>query len=1131
MSELLWIAVPGGAVRPDGNAPLALLIVPRLTGTGDTLAAYGMDRWPALLKGTTFTLEFRGHATVPVTPIQPLAAEQAQPRWDALFLAPPKVATPGWVQVRSWAQPAQRDLDILDTGAEATAIQDAYAQELVGAAPRTLRLGPSAERRRARSARRAARVADAGPAPAPRLDFHERLALLREHPRVLRAVGLIVDFAVTVPTDATAVRLIPATPAWPTAPAPTHVTPWTMCQLAAGRFLPEPRPGSGIAGGVVSIGGAGLLAGSQAPADMDWAVVSYDVEAAMTRLGATQEDGPLPPLRSAGLSLLRLRREQELTQRMSARGGSQPAEVDGLFADDLVLGYRLDVRLPEAGWQSLCRRTADYRVAGEQLDPPSGTPEEGHVKPDAVTSDGTAGGMLEGDQIVVRWDGWSIAVPPPVPGAAPVPERVIDLDSRLSVVAPLPKLRFGQHYFMRARVADLAGAGLTVEDLAADDVPAQRTRELHYGRVEPIPAPVLIAPQGVSAPGGALERLVIRSAGGPGPATGAAPPPDVRLLCAPPTSVELADQHGVFDAHTPEDSWALAQRAIQGLDGAPAAEPQAAQPVPWLADALAQRWILRPVNPGLDEQGARWDGAENWSHQPVTLVLAPGAVTGWSEATGRLTLALAPAGDIDIDLSSAPREGFTGVELTLNEWVDGSAAAKVLADVGDGRQSHITPARRLRLVHAVQRPLAAPRASFAVERGLHDTFALIEPAAAVAFDRASTVRLDLAASWQEWADAPQPIGERSAIIASETVPLQGDFALPPERHEFGDTRRRRVTYTLTAVSRFQEFFDPALLTSDPKAFSVEGPPVAVDVPSSARPPAPVVEGVVPAFVWQRTGAPPGWTEWTSARKGGLLRIELGPGWFASGEGEQLAILLATEEFPARGLWAFLSATGRDPVHATADTARWLSASDVAAPGATEVWLEEAQAKLLVLPLTPSHTDAAGAPWFADADLGALAAGSYRPFVELALARYQPVSLDRVALSPAVRTDMIQLAPARSLHLRRGPAAIVASLTGVGPTEAPNRVEAWIERWSGPGAPSTELTDLGGAGAVSWTRVAGATATGALGADLTVPLPAGGAAPQRIVVRETEEVPGRAPQPGPLGGELSRQLVFVETVIV
>ena len=330
--------------------------------------------------------------------------------------------------------------------------------------------------------------------------------------------------------------------------------------------------------------------------------------------------------------------------------------------------------------------------------------------------------------------------------------------------------------------------------------------------------------------------------------------------------------------------------------------------------------------------------------------------------------------------------------------------------------------------------------------------------------------------------------------------------MPPERHELGDTRRRRVTYTLTAVSRFQEFFDPALLTSDPKAFSLEGPPVAVDVPSSARPPAPDVEGVVPAFAWQRTGAPPGWTEWTSARKGGLLRIELGPGWFASGEGEELAILLATEEFPARGLWAFLSATGRDPVHATADTARWLSASDVVAPGATEVWLEEAQAKLLVLPLTPCAYGcgrramvrrrgprSAGRrllPAVRRACPGALSAREPRPGRAVAgrAHRHDPAGAGALAAPPP------------------RPAAIVASLSGVGPSEVPNRVEAWIERWSGPGAPSTELTDLGGAGVVSWTRVAGATATGTLGADLTVPLPGGGGAPQRIVVRETEDVP-------------------------
>ena len=130
-----------------------------------------------------------------------------------------------------------------------------------------------------------------------------------------------------------------------------------------------------------------------------------------------------------------------------------------------------------------------------------------------------AGGGLEGDELVARWDGWSLAVPVPSPLAGERRPSPTALDWTFAVVPPLPRLRFGRSYRLRARAADLAGTGLTLVDLAGAPA-AEVTELLPYGRVEPVPAPLVVA-AGPVGPGAGPERLVVRSAGGPPP-----PPPD-----------------------------------------------------------------------------------------------------------------------------------------------------------------------------------------------------------------------------------------------------------------------------------------------------------------------------------------------------------------------------------------------------------------------------------------------------------------------------------------------------------------------------------------------------------------------------------------------------------------------------
>src|SRR5262249_698720 len=75
-----------------------------------------------------------------------------------------------------------------------------------------------------------------------------------------------------------------------------------------------------------------------------------------------------------------------------------------------------------------------------------------------------------------------------------------------------------------------------------------------------------------------------------------------------------------------------------------------------------------------------------------------------------------------------------------------------------------------------------------------------------------------------------------------------------------------------------------------EAFQLAHTQDALDLLSTARPPAPVVLGVVPGFSWQRSQ--PAANRIEHARRAQRLRVELARPWFQTGAGEQLAVVLA-----------------------------------------------------------------------------------------------------------------------------------------------------------------------------------------------------------------------------------------------
>lgn len=115
--------------------------------------------------------------------------------------------------------------------------------------------------------------------------------------------------------------------------------------------------------------------------------------------------------------------------------------------------------------------------------------------------------------------------------------------------------------------------------------------------------------------------------------------------------------------------------------------------------------------------------------------------------------------------------------------------------------------------------------------------------------------------------------------------ISHDAAILAGRHEFHDTKYRKVTYQAVATTRFREYF-PENVTNDQNNITRRSPDVTVDVPNAAPPPAPKVLYVLPTFVWEKSSD----SAWqTCSRRGGGLRVYLDRPWYSSGDGELMTI--------------------------------------------------------------------------------------------------------------------------------------------------------------------------------------------------------------------------------------------------
>lgn len=1178
-AEMLVVAVPTGAVTGT-LARLRVLFVPRLQADAPgILADFGLEDWPKLLAEATFTAETASDPEAPA----PLAVTASATRGDSLtwqaFFAPTMPVDP-W-QAQSYPAPhadktaekANRVAANYSASAQAYADPDTDTATVVHAQyegwtdPEPA--GP-----------------DSGMAPGSweTPDFHRSVSMLREHSTVLMELGLIVELTLDTaglpssPANGAPQLIRVLCTAGAGAPAVTFTPTWTQYSYDSAYFLPFAPDEDDIQQGMLDLSTA-KSANAANEADTKWVIATFDVDGGAGRLrdaarsggaSANLADGvSLPVLHSVGPTVIRTGRGEQLRRRAARGQNNMVADARDLQldADHLILGYRVDVQLyGDDTWSSLCERTATYTVGGRTIGV-SGAIEEGHVKANAAAVGRDR--VFRANEVVVRWSGWSLARPRPIldengpvaSDAARVP-MPFDFSWRHQAAGTLPQLRFGNAYLMRIRIADVAGGGLLAQEV---DGSRCATSTIAYRRHEPIAPPELAPPPDLVAssppptdnhastinpfgPGGALDCLVVRS----DPATGsdaakfAADNPglvhnDRRWLLPPPMSFALAEQHGVLDG-AEDATWPLARRAM--------AAPQAASDgsYNWLPD-VAALGIAAHIRANPDAVGSNASTSLKWGTWPdlpaKRLQLGPPEagqpIISWTQdETGAfLKVRLAPAAEIEVELSSFLNSNDLD-KHEITSWLGQPPGPAVI----EGRHPMVTPPHVLRFVHAVRKPLKKPAGMLIATRPPGQTSVTLAPApdAKLGLDIASTGQVDVTASWRDMVDYPAyafdgiapdaPLPEPT--LRTDTLPSlridRGISALPMLNHELGDTTHRTISYTATAISRFGSYFD-----DEPgDAFTQTSAPILTLIPNAARPLPPVILAAVPAYRWEvvdPAAVLPGGGI-CRRRLGNRLRIELARPWHKSGEGEQLAVILA----PAGGATDDRrSQIFRDPIWQTDLPPARLDPTMFAGMSSPAISLmlgsdsSSVQSEPVVaVPFAVSYDRDSGR-WHADIAVPAAAAG-YAPFIRLALARYQPGSLQGLELSPSVLTDFLPLAPDRTLTIVPSGDGVDVTLEGVTPV-GPQSNELIIVAEEASLSADSDLTSLQSSAAL-WTRIGGAVAVGSLGQPVHLPL---AAAPEgrsrRLVVREVEQIdlPFGHPIDDLFLSELHQRTVFLDVV--
>ena len=433
-------------------------------------------------------------------------------------------------------------------------------------------------------------------------DFHQTLGLLQSYPALLRPLGFIFDIVIPRAGIGDGDFVLSATFTCNELPAAgvQQVSNTTNVRLKAASFFLVPQDATYIDEGLLALNPNpvrgpkfvlitedtdGTAAKFMQSSNSDGRAAEYsdaspaalvvqDANDATTRLAALRAGSPdpttVPPSASARTCGIALQQEDRLpTLQAGANAITTNAPTNApqnLFADQLVLGFRVDVKY-QGVWYSLCERSTQQYLLGI----PSGqqipwnpmslaelSADEGFVSLGATSTDTSDPNVaipteqLHIHQTIFNWSGGSLVLAPrPAPEPTPyTPTPAPISEHRLYVYATyndpkehsLAPLRFNCDYTFRCRVVDLAGNSrpfvqgeIKLLDGSTPEI------QVTFARQEPIRGPQFLLTRPLdpkNRPSEHIDRIVVRN--------GADDSAQDRILVPPRESLRFAELHGIL---------------------------------------------------------------------------------------------------------------------------------------------------------------------------------------------------------------------------------------------------------------------------------------------------------------------------------------------------------------------------------------------------------------------------------------------------------------------------------------------------------------------------------------------------------------------------------------------------------
>ncbi|WP_148685660.1 discoidin domain-containing protein [Candidatus Nitrosocosmicus hydrocola] len=841
----------------------------------------------------------------------------------------------------------------------------------------------------------------------------------------------------------------------------------------------------------------------------------------------------LPFINSNGIALSRINRAQsiyhhfqslyQLNHKLSTI--NQESDIENV--DSLVLGYRIDVGIfnetseilgtSNAIWYSLCERIGDYK--GIHSAPDEGFISIAFSKPNSNSE--TPQHVLES---LFNWTGWSLCVTPPGktigPDDTPQGQDEIDLIN-LSMDSPainlinfipkpgsLPQLRFRNLYKFRTRVVDMAGNSLKPDVNSIDQTFTFPPDPIKYLRYDPVQSPVLVFKYSIDIdeyPAETVDTLVIRSPDDDdetpvNSAVDSFNSSSERHIAPPKTSYLMAESHGLFDAdktwykqahesvNLDDDDDTKLWNRLKNLDGSISSDGVESNdiiPFRYLPDPMADGVVFDDLpgqGPGAQMIRYRGEWPEKKSFKlrleshSSTFSRTPSLQgKGDSELLDETLIIRLEKGTIkEINLSSYilpdNLDSFAIYDSVSKDVSYANEFHNFQKFISDGKHWMLTPSRKIKLVHAVKKPLIKPyfqNIIYSIDNNSELDSTVANLSFELVISKRSTKKVELIASYADIIYEPEAsTGITSRVLESILMAFdiendgqdeEGTYVLKKDniQHQLNDPKYRRVSYKVKATSRFQEYF---VAQGDPLEFSKESQFVELKKLNTSRPSIPELRYIIPIFDDKYESN----SNNDNNYKVGL-RLYLNGAWYVSGEEELLGIVLLNDSTSLTNLSLRLDNNqlnlkdlvtrwGRDPIWKTGSVSNQSFPDFDNFPKSTykmsSIILEELRGN------TDNKVNIAGHKvefnpsrklFYCDLDLDHRS--SYFPFIKLALVRLQPNSItsfdasDNAYVSRVCIAEFIQLLPTRfasiSSEIVNDSKIVKVAVSGINPSTMGN----------------------------------------------------------------------------------------------